>query len=73
MRKILPAVLAVVFVGKKAMNMNSKVTRQGRSGYTQTCKGYFQGNTQTSVCRMKWQSVQFSPLDKSDEAECAIF
>lgn len=57
----------------KAMNMNSKVTREGRSGYTQTCKGYLQGNTQTSVCGMKWQSVQFRPLDKSDEAECAIF
>lgn len=61
------------FLFKKMMNMNSKVTREGSSSYTPTCEGYLQGNMQTSVCKIKWRSVQFSPSDKSDEAECVIF
>lgn len=58
------------FLLEKIMNINSKVTREGGSGYTQTYEGYLQRNMLTSVCEIKWRSAQFSPLD---EAECGIF
>lgn len=70
-RKILTAVLAVVFVEENyEYELQGNKRRKFRL-YPNLWR--LSSRELGSVCKIKWWSVQFCPLDKSHEAECVIF